>query len=235
MAPHFADNLEVLAWRAKAPQMNSPHIEGFKDIIVVRTIFQLATRMILHDDALPFWAGLMDAVDWNADTANVSFKVYPRRHLDQAHKARTLQHLENFAANHVRFHFKARHKDDGSLESFEGECEPVRVLDDDPVVATCAGAMKYYGWREGKPTIVHRQQEFSHITINLAKFLPTRPLEDLLSMTVTDLKVRMVDDAMKLCHELGHALEQHNCDHDYFRPPPMNDEIVVETGFSLQA
>jgi hypothetical protein len=55
MAPHFADNPEVLAWRAKAPQTNSPYIEGFKENILVRTIFQLATRMILHDDALPFW------------------------------------------------------------------------------------------------------------------------------------------------------------------------------------
>jgi hypothetical protein len=235
MAPHFADNPEVLAWRAKAPQTTSPYIEGFKDNVVVRTTFQLATQMILHDDALPFWAGLMDAVEWGADNANISFKVHPHRQLDQARKERTLRHLENFAANHIRFHFKARHNDDGSLESFEDECEPVRVLDDDPVVATCADAWKYYGWRDGKPTVVHWQQEFSHITMNLAKYLPTRSLEELLSLTVSDLKVRMVDDAMKLCHELAHALEQHNCDHDFFRAPPMNDEIVVETGFSLQS
>ncbi|KAM0690182.1 hypothetical protein Q7P36_008949 [Cladosporium allicinum] len=235
MVPHFADNSEVLAWKAKAPQTTSPYVEGFKRNVVVRTIFQLATRIIMHDDALPFWAGLMDAVNWDAGKANISFKVHPRRHLDQAHKERTLRHLENFAASHIRLHFKARENDDGSIESFEGECEPVKILDDDPMIPTCVGADKYYGWRDGKPTIVHRQQEFPHITINLAKFLLTRPLEELLSMTISDLKVGMVDDAMKLCHGLAHALEQHDFDHDHFRPPPMNDEIVIETGFSLQA
>ena len=90
MAPHFADHPEKLIGKAKAPQMNSPYVEGFKDNVVVRTIFQVATRMLLHDDALPFWAGLMDAVDWEADEPSISFKVHPRRRLSKDRKQRTL-------------------------------------------------------------------------------------------------------------------------------------------------
>jgi hypothetical protein len=238
MAPHFADHPEELIGKAKAPQTNSPYIEGFKDNVVVRTIFQAATRMLLHDDALPFWAGLMDAVDWEADEPSISFKVHPRRRLSKYRKERTLEHLEEFAAEHIRFHFKVRQNDDGSMWDCDGETNSQTVLEDDPLHpgtgCTVRKDWKFYGWRDGKPIIVDRMQDFSHITMNLAMFLPTRPVEDLLSMTVSEMKLRMVGSAITLCHELAHALERHNCDRDYFTAPVMNDEIVVETGFSFE-
>jgi hypothetical protein len=235
MAPHFADHPEELVGKAKALQTTSPYIKGFKENMVTRTIFQLASRMMVHDDALPFWAGLMDAVNWEADKPNISFKVHPRRNLSKDQKKRTLEHLEEFAAEHIRFHFKARQNDDGSMWGSEGECNSEVPLEEDPLYPTCMDARvwKHYAWRDGKPIIVDDTQEFAHITINLARFLPTRPLEDLLSMTISGMKVRMFASAMTLCHELAHALERHNCDHDYFTAPAMNDEMVIETGFSF--
>jgi hypothetical protein len=235
MVPHFADYPEELIGKAKAPQTNSPCIKDFTDGVLVRTIFQLATRMLLHDDALPFWAGLMDAFDHDADGPYISFHVNPRRRLSKEDKERTLEHLEDFAAEHIRLHFQARQSDDGSMWDCEAETTAEPVLKDDPLYPACIEARewKFYGWRDGKPIIVDRQQDFAHITINLTRFMPTRPLEDLLTMTISEMKIRMFCSASTLCHELAHTLEQQNCDHDYFNAPAMNLECVVETGFSF--
>jgi hypothetical protein len=232
MYPHDVDHPEELVGAAKVRWMSWPHSKDFKDNIMLRTIFQLATRMILHDDALPFWAGLMDAVvDNTAGKPKRSFKVHPRRRLDEAHKQRTLRHLENFASNHVRFHFRVVRNYDGSTAPVEGACGPIQVLDDDPSFPTGVGAPKFYAWRDGKPVIIDCRHGFSHITMNLGRFLPTRPVGQLLDMTISGMKVMMVASAMALCHELAHALEQHNCDQDYLTAPAMNDEMVIETGF----
>jgi hypothetical protein len=53
-------------------------------------------------------------------------------------------------------------------------------------------------------------------------------------MTITGMKVDMFGIASTICHEFSHALEQHYC-HRFDRQPRMNDELLVETGFSLEA
>ena len=52
-------------------------------------------------------------------------------------------------------------------------------------------------------------------------------------MTITDMKVDMFGVASTICHEFSHALEQHYCDSGGM--PLLNDEIMIETGHSLES
>ena len=78
---------------------------------MVRIILQLATKLLTHDDTLPFWAGILDCARGPRQEV-ARFHVYPRRRLNGARKAETLRQLDRFA-DEVRIHFRQFEEEDG--------------------------------------------------------------------------------------------------------------------------
>jgi len=93
---------------------------------------------------------------------------------------------------------------------------------------------KYYGYRDGKRTIEDRRDNFVHVAINIGNWRCLLPLQTLTDMSISDILVEMFVHASTICHELAHALMHIHVDATDQRPPPMNDESLVETGFSLE-
>jgi hypothetical protein len=235
MAPHFADNPNELRGLVTYPQ---PALPLPRDNIVMRTILQLASRMITHDQTLPFWAGIINAVTGEGDDAKVGIiKVHPRRRLNQVRKERTLRKLREFGSDRVRFHSKAFLDVNGDRDEGKGGFTgPQAICEPDPLYEVCerTGESKYYGYRDGKRTIEDRKQAFRHIVINLRRQM-LQPLVNCVGMTVSELQLELFSYASTICHELSHALAQYYVDGDIFETPPVNDEILVETGLSLES
>ena len=224
LAPHFADNPSELVDKVKGPEKGSLLA---KDIIM-RTILQLATQIATKEGTLPFWAGL---VDFEVKRA---FKVHPRRRLDQFRKGRTLQHLLD-VADRISIYFQVLRDDDGNLnEEGEGFTGPSRICPPDPLYETYKDTdqKKYYGHQNGKRTIEDRPTPF--IFVNIAGWRCLQPSETLVDMTVAEIKIEMFYHASTICHELAHAIEQTYVDMDKCSTPVMNDEVLIETGFSLE-
>lgn len=88
---------------------------------MLHSAMQLATRMITHDDALPFWAALMDSKRSGKGDAERSTRSRVRTpgRLDAAKKQEVLDHLRIAAAN-IRVHLKPFSK--GEVKTRAGFC-----------------------------------------------------------------------------------------------------------------
>jgi hypothetical protein len=124
VAPRFAANPEGIAKIAQTP------LPYQKEKIILRTIFQLASQMITHSQALLFWKGLIEAVYLGNDYRD-RFIVHPTRLLDTARKEQTLQELVKFAEN-IRVHFKAFVDDNGLTPWVSGCASVEHVRETDP-------------------------------------------------------------------------------------------------------
>jgi hypothetical protein len=85
-APYFAANPDEVADKEKAPAIASPY--ATKNVLV-RTIMQLATNFLTHDDTLPFWAGIIDCARGPRQEVG-RFHVHPKKRLSEDRKADTL-------------------------------------------------------------------------------------------------------------------------------------------------
>jgi hypothetical protein len=225
VASRFAANS---GWIPRIPQQALPYQ---KDRIILRNILQLASQMITHPQTLPFWAGLIDAPVLAGVDNRAAFEVHPTRLLEPARQARTLKALENFA-NSIRVHFKDFVYEGTITPEVSGYAPIEYVRKTDPYYRE--DVAQYYAWRDDRTTIESGSPPFLHLFINLRESQCLRPYEALMGMTITDMKVDMFGIASTICHEFSHALEQHYCDR-FDRMPRMNDELLVETGYSLEA
>jgi hypothetical protein len=200
-----------------------------KNCVVIRTILQLASQMTTHPQALPFWAGLINAIATDDEEDRADFEVHPTRLLDPAHTKSTLLALEKLASN-MRVHIKDFGYD-GKVTPVVGGVAPIMyVRDVDPEYKEWV--KQHYAYRDGRATVESSNRPFVHVFINLSKCESLRSSKALMGMTMTGMKVDMFGMASTVCHEFAHALEQHHC--DCFPMPPMNDEPLVETGYSLE-
>lgn len=109
------------------------------------------------------------------------------------------------------------------------------IYEADPLYETCEKnlELKYYGYRDGKRT-VEDENDLVHIAMNIGDWRCLLPLQTLTDMKVSEILVEMFQHAAVLCHELAHAFMLVHYDVDEYGTPPMNDEIMIETGFSLE-
>jgi hypothetical protein len=231
MAPHFADsaNLKGIV-KERQPVSILP-----KDNAIMRTILQLASRMIEDEGTLPFWAGILNAVTGEGKDAAIAFKVHPRRKLNQVRKERTLRFLREEL--NVRFHFKVARDAYGDVDEEScGVTGPELVSEVDPCYEMYETAEEKwcYGFRDGKRTL-DKGVKFPHVCLNIGKWRTLQPLETLQDMTVSEIQMEMFTHASDILHELAHAVEHNVVDHGRFRMPPLNDEVAQETGFALEA
>lgn len=83
-----------------------PHWEHALGGFMLHSAMQLATRLITHEDTLPFWAGLMDCSYAGKDGKRKDFVVRARKRLGAAKKKEVLEYLHHVAGR-VRTHFKS--------------------------------------------------------------------------------------------------------------------------------
>ena len=172
----------------------------------------------------------MNAVVLDGETDRAAFKVHPTRLLDPARQACVLEALERFALD-MRVHFKDFVHDGNVTPKVQGYCSIEYVRDMDPDYRR--GVNQHYAYRNGRATIESGSRPFIHMFINLSKSDCLRDYDVLRHMTITDMKVDMFGVASTICHEFSHALEQHYCDSGGM--PLLNDEIMIETGHSLES
>jgi hypothetical protein len=224
VAPRFAANPP-----AGIAKISPQPLPLKKDMIILRTILRLASRMITHPQALPFWAGPIDAgiPDGGDDPRKrAAFTVHPTRPLDPARTEQTLEALERFKDS-IRVHFKVFVGDEVSTDLYNDLQE---VKADDP--AYKEGVNQHYAYRDGKATIEINSRPFLHVFVNLSRSTSLRPYEEVMNMTISEMKVDMLLIAKTICHEFAHALDFHYC--IYGNQPRMNDELLVDTGKSLE-
>ena len=219
VAPRFAANPP-----AGVVRISPTPLPNRKNTIILRTILQLASQMITHPQTLPFWAGLIDAVIPDGGDKRAAFTVHPNRRLDPARTDQTLEALEKFKEN-IRVHFKAFGDDDTS----DGWIDFLDVNADDP--AYKQGMDQQYAHRNGKATI-DSSPPFVYMFINTLKSKRLLPYEEMKQMTISGMKVEMFDIAKTIVHELSHALDYYYCSSGSY--PRMNDELLIETGKSLE-
>jgi hypothetical protein len=232
MSPHFADkaNLKGLV-KKRQPASILP-----KDNIIMRTILQLASRMIEDEGTLPFWAGIIDCVTGEGEDAEISFKVHPRRRLSKDCKERVLQYLRGDFAKNLRFHFKVFRDDFGAVDQDTSAITSTKAVTElDPLSAICEknDEFKFYGCRDGKRTY-DEKAKFPHLQINIAQWQCLQPLATLRTMTISQIQIEMFHHASTICHELAHAMEINIVDPERFSMPPLNDEVAIEIGFALE-
>jgi hypothetical protein len=231
MAPHFADsaNLKGLV-KEQQPASILP-----KDNAIMRTILQLASRMIEDEGTLPFWAGILNAVTGEGEDAKIEFKVHPRRKFNQVRKERTLRFLREEL--NVRFHFKIARDANGDVDECACGCTGADIVRElDPCYDVYGNTEEgwCYGYRDGKPTL-GKGARFPHVCLNIGQWRTLQPLETLRDMTVSEMQIDMFTHASTIFHELAHAFELDVVDRKRFSMPPLNDEVAQETGFTLEA
>ena len=244
-SPYLAANPHKLADEKKAPTIAAPYPSQNP---FVRVILQLATRLLTHDDSLPFWAGILDCARGPRQEV-ARFHVHPRKRLSAARRAETLDQLNKFA-DEVRIHFREFEKDGVVGEAADGFAMSLFVeegdLDFDPATVsykTCdhvsAGRFTscdcpkgpVYAFRDGKPVI--EDSRFQHIFMNTTKIkgfnAKTHPTA-WQRWSIWDLQHSIFHTASVLCHEFAHAFLDFQLGRDAF----MNDESLAETGYSWE-
>lgn len=244
-SPYFAANPDQLAEKEKAPAIASPYPS---QNAFVRVILQLATKFLTHDDTLPFWAGILDCARGPRQEV-ARFHVHPRRRLDAARKADTLEQLNKFA-DEIRIHFKESGEEDGVVGAAAGFATSIFVEEGDPdfdpamVACKTCGHLDFpgfstcdclkgpvYAFRDGKPVI--EDSRFQHIfmdTKNIKGFNTRTHPTAWQRYSIWDLQQSIFCTASTLCHEIAHAFVGYHIGRDTF----MNDESLAETGFSWE-
>jgi len=238
-APYFAANPDQLPDK-KAPAIASPYPA---ENPIVRTILQLATKFLPHDDTLPFWAGILDCA--RGPRQEVARFHVTRKRLSEARKADTLEQINRFA-DELRFHFREFGEEDGVDELCNGYACTVVVEEQHPDFDAATNSHSRcdrqgfstcdcppgpaYAFRNGKPVV--ENSRFQHIFINIKSFTAY----DVKSArwrdgSIWDLQGEISRKASVICHEFSHAFMEFHVGRDAC----MNDESLLETGFSWES
>jgi len=189
--------------RVQVPEIASP---APSKNFVVRAMMQLATRLIVSDEALSFWSALMDC-----GIGGLAFHAHPRRHLSTEQKNATLRRLRLFATRIV-IHFrefshlhKRPFEDVGLIIAFTEK----RRVRDGP-------------W-------------FAHIFVDVERingydFSASKSSYD--QTPVGDLRRAIVCGAATLCHEVAHAFAFLQVQTEL--EPIFNNEPFAEVGHAFE-
>lgn len=217
--PYFANLARSNPGTAKAPSIASPYPE---DNIITRASMQLASRILTHDDTLPFWASILDCRDLKDGTVGEVFEAHSSSHLSAERKAQILDHLRSFA-NRVRFHYKAK----------EGN----KILDlgvkrgDPDWNGAMAGA--YFAYRNGRPLVETEYPPFANIVLDPNDMDGyDQAAKSWKRFKISKLKRKIIHGARLLCHEVAHGLMTHTI--AFAEEPALEGEPMVETGFALE-
>jgi hypothetical protein len=200
---------------------------------VLRSALQVATRIITHEDTLPFWAGLIDCARPKVTDGPRPFRVRARKRLDADKANSVLEYLTGVARN-IRFHFKSFESlDEDELSSVKcnGFCTLFDVGENDPDFDPSWTELYNYVWRDGK--LVVQADVFSQIFLNVdAIDACDMSDDDWLDRKVSDIRSSILGFANTIGHEFAHAMA--DITQNGNRAPHLNDEAVVETGFSWE-
>jgi hypothetical protein len=216
--PHFADLAANNPETPRAPAIASLDPE---DNIIVRATLQLASLILVHDDTLPFWAGIVGCLDDDGGIG-YQFQAHEREHLPVEQKKWVLEHLEYFA-NRVRFHYKA------------DEINRTLGIGIDPSDPDWNRNLvkPYFAYKDGKPTIETGMPLFANIVLDTSDIDGyDQRADSWKQFTVSALKREIFNGARVLCHEIAHALV--NYSFGFEDDPAFNEEKMIETGFSLE-
>lgn len=226
--PHMVASLTPETEGSVNPSWKNPH-ENF----IIRTILQLASRIMTHPHTTPFWYSL-----WNPNRAksNESHVFYvshlTRLDSDQENTIHSLAIA--YIAKHIRFHFKEftalELPERGHDPTAHGEECMCGVDKGDPdSIPDCPHPM-VYAWENGGPTV--DRVAFSHVFIN------TCGMEDFdlegdgwLDRSISSIQWMVVQAAVTIVHELAHATVDNWI---LGREPYCNDESVLEPGFAAE-
>lgn len=199
--------------------------------LVLRSAMQLATRIITHEDTLPFWAGLIDCAVNQATDSPRPFYVRARKRLP-ADKANSVLEFLAGVASSIRFHFKSfKSFEDQHSHPRDGFCTFLLIWEDDPNFDPNWPELYNYAWRDGKP--VMQADMFPQIFLNVDSLAGCdMSSDDWLDRTVSDIRASILRVAATIGHEFAHAMAE--ITQDGGPAPRLNDEAVVETGFSWE-
>ena len=179
--------------------------------------------MITHDDALPFWAALMDSARSCRNGAEGST---PER-LDAAKKQEVLDYLHQ-ASDNIRVHLKPFHE--GEVETRVGFCCAFPHEHDDSENQTERPNL-YQGWQDTKKAL--RENKILHLYMNIDVLVDFDMWTyDWMYRTAADLREAMLNFATELCHQFAHAMA--DISQNGGEGPQFNNEAVIEPGFSFE-
>jgi hypothetical protein len=208
-----------------------PHWDHALGDYVLRSAMQLATRIITHEDTLPFWAGLMDFKPPDGDSEDKGFNVRARKRLNAAKKEEVLEYL-NHAASRIRFHLKS-FSEAGLREEIAAGYGFEAYFDywEDPYNCDPRQPEATYGFTDGKPAL--HKDCFVHVWLNVDELVsPDMAEDDWDDVKVSDLRSSMLQFATTLGHEFAHAMA--DITQNGQGVPGLNEEMVIETGFSWE-
>lgn len=191
---------------------------------------QLATAMITHDDALPFWAGLMDCAKSGKDGECTRFSVPAGEHLDPAKKQEVLDYLQQ-ATRRIRIHLKSFDRaEKGVAETCGGFCCAFPFEQQDSSDKNPDQPKFYHGWQNG-PAL--HEDYFAHIYMNMHHLVDFDMwTHDWMSRTASELREAMLRFATTLCYQFAHAMA--DISQNGGASPHLNDETFIEPGFSWE-
>jgi len=208
-----------------------PHWDHALGDFMLHSAMQLATRLITHEDTLPFWAGLIDCSGPDKDGKKKDFVVRARKRLSAAKRKEVLEYL-NHAAGLIRIHSKSFSEAGvqgelaagyGFVQSFPYWQDPYNCDPNQPEAT--------YGFKAGKPAL--HNDYFVHMWLNVDQLVYSELAEDDWDeMRVSDLRSSMLQFATTLGHEFAHAMV--DITQNGQGTPTLNEEMVVETGFSWE-
>jgi hypothetical protein len=211
----------------EASKIASPYSQ---DNILVCAIMRVASQLVLSDDSLAFWAGIIDC-GLGPQRDRWGFRVHPRKHLSDARKAEILLHLENFSQN-LRIHFKIL----TDYETSHGMTSILPAYREDRDFRRDLSENASYAYRNGKTIIEKPDHQFVHITMNASHISGfDQSTDEWQDMTIRRLKRTVFQWAKTLSHEFAHAIMAHYV----YRPGHeveacLNDETLAEAGFSWE-
>lgn len=207
------------------------------DNLVLRSAMQLATLLITHENTLPFWAGLLDSSTTQPTDVRRPFHVRARKRLSAAKAASVLEFLATEVASRICFHFRSFAGLRGGLSShdLDGCCTIFAIWPDDADFDAAWPEPFNYAWRDGEA--VMQADAFPHVFLNVDPLLGCDMSsgsndDDWLDCTISEIRASIFRFAVTIGHEFAHAMVE--ITQNGGPPPRLNDEAVVETGFSWE-
>lgn len=202
--------VRVLLWELCSADGTTNEVEGAilpywnhePGEFMLHSAMQLETQMITHDDALPFWAALMDSARSGEGDAKRSTRspVRTPERLDAAKKQEVLDYLHQAAAN-IRVHLKPFSK--GEVKTRAGFCCAFPLEQDGSDKRTNRPEF-YHGCQDGKPAL---KDYFVHLYMNIEVLVDFNMWTcDWMRRTAADLREAMLTFATELCHQFAHAM-----------------------------
>jgi hypothetical protein len=195
---------------------------------------QLATRMIVDESTLPFWAGLINLTKVPLMYRN-RFHARARERLDADKKKQVLDYLVK-AADNIRFHFKSFRLErlpngDPSPSTSYGSTGLKNVWPEDVLFQLDWEGWYCYAFRNGEP--VTQANAFPHVSLNVDRVVGhDMSNDDWLDSSISGIRVSILEFATTIGHEFAHAMVLLTL--DGLPEPRLNEESIIETGFSWE-